>query len=167
MTEKPRLLAQPYRSEIGLLSPAPPREPSKYYRARDLKTRGIQDLTSSVLNSRSPEVWRKVAGENEFLVSPTDCSPEVERESPPLFGFFARLAGPRESWPQRHWRREWDSNPRYGFPHTRFPSVRLKPLGHLSRCPLLKARRRFGKRGRSSRSEKYRSEAMRIFSAAE
>ena len=30
------------------------------------------------------------------------------------------------------WRREWDSNPRYSFPHTRFPSVRLKPLGHLS-----------------------------------
>jgi hypothetical protein len=25
------------------------------------------------------------------------------------------------------WRREWDSNPRYSFPHTRFPSVRLKP----------------------------------------
>ena len=40
-------------------------------------------------------------------------------------------------WPI--WRREWDSNPRYGFPHTRFPSVRLKPLGHLSRGPLLKA----------------------------
>jgi hypothetical protein len=36
------------------------------------------------------------------------------------------------------WRREWDSNPRYGFPHTRFPSVRLKPLGHLSGCPVLK-----------------------------
>src|SRR5271165_3214320 len=31
-----------------------------------------------------------------------------------------------------NWRREWDSNPRYGFPHTRFPSVRLKPLGHPS-----------------------------------
>jgi hypothetical protein len=30
------------------------------------------------------------------------------------------------------WRREWDSNPRYGFPYTRFPSVRLKPLGHPS-----------------------------------
>src|SRR5262249_15849412 len=28
------------------------------------------------------------------------------------------------------WRREWDSNPRYGFPYTRFPSVRLQPLGH-------------------------------------
>jgi hypothetical protein len=36
------------------------------------------------------------------------------------------------------WRREWDSNPRYGFPHTRFPSVRLKPLGHLSGWPVLK-----------------------------
>src|SRR5437588_410838 len=35
------------------------------------------------------------------------------------------------------WRREWDSNPRYGFPHTRFPSVRLKPLGHLSGCSSL------------------------------
>src|ERR1700753_103397 len=35
------------------------------------------------------------------------------------------------------WRREWDSNPRYGFPHTRFPSVRLKPLGHLSVRPSL------------------------------
>ena len=30
------------------------------------------------------------------------------------------------------WRREWDSNPRYGSPYTRFPSVRLKPLGHPS-----------------------------------
>ncbi len=31
------------------------------------------------------------------------------------------------------WRREWDSNPRYSLKYTRFPSVRLKPLGHLSR----------------------------------
>ncbi len=30
------------------------------------------------------------------------------------------------------WRKEWDSNPRYAFTHTRFPSVRLKPLGHPS-----------------------------------
>jgi hypothetical protein len=33
-----------------------------------------------------------------------------------------------------HWRRERDSNPRYAFTHTRFPSVRLKPLGHLSKA---------------------------------
>ena len=32
----------------------------------------------------------------------------------------------------RSWRRERDSNPRYGFPYTRFPSVRLQPLGHPS-----------------------------------
>ena len=30
------------------------------------------------------------------------------------------------------WRRERDSNPWYGFPYTRFPSVLLQPLGHLS-----------------------------------
>ena len=41
-----------------------------------------------------------------------------------------------------YWRREWDSNPRYGFPHTRFPSVRLKPLGHLSEGPSLEGARR-------------------------
>ena len=33
----------------------------------------------------------------------------------------------------KKWRREWDSNPRKSFPLTRFPSVRLKPLGHLSK----------------------------------
>ena len=31
-----------------------------------------------------------------------------------------------------HWRRGRDSNPRYGFPHTHFPGVRLQPLGHPS-----------------------------------
>ena len=30
------------------------------------------------------------------------------------------------------WRRRRDSNPRYGFPYARFPSVCLKPLGHPS-----------------------------------
>ena len=30
------------------------------------------------------------------------------------------------------WRREGDSNPRGSCPPIRFPSVRLKPLGHLS-----------------------------------
>lgn len=29
-------------------------------------------------------------------------------------------------------RRKGDSNPRYSFPYTHFPGVRLKPLGHLS-----------------------------------
>jgi hypothetical protein len=32
-----------------------------------------------------------------------------------------------------NWRRERDSNPRYGFPQTHFPGVRLQPLGHPSR----------------------------------
>ena len=30
------------------------------------------------------------------------------------------------------WRRGRDSNPRDGCPPTRFPGVRLRPLGHLS-----------------------------------
>jgi hypothetical protein len=35
-------------------------------------------------------------------------------------------------WFAAGWRRGWDSNPRLSFPNTRFPSVLLKPLGHLS-----------------------------------
>jgi hypothetical protein len=30
------------------------------------------------------------------------------------------------------WRRERDSNPRYGFPYSSFQDWRLQPLGHLS-----------------------------------
>src|SRR5579884_1710303 len=44
-------------------------------------------------------------------------------------GFQAPIAQP----PKPDKRREWDSNPRWSFPHTRFPSVLLKPLGHLSK----------------------------------
>src|SRR5262249_45063944 len=41
------------------------------------------------------------------------------------------------------WRRERDSNPRYGFPYTHFPGVRLQPLGHPScDCALSTVRRR-------------------------
>src|ERR1051325_10821537 len=43
------------------------------------------------------------------------------------------------------WRRGWDSNPRYAFTYTRFPSVRLKPLGPLSGRRLLEGRGRFFK----------------------
>src|SRR5689334_18702954 len=47
-------------------------------------------------------------------------------------GTPARAAARRAPQARGKWRRERDSNPRYGFPYTRFPSVRLKPLGHLS-----------------------------------
>ena len=55
-----------------------------------------------------------------------------------LLGLICPRVHPENMQPWASWRREWDSNPRYGFPHTRFPSVRLKPLGHLSGWPVLK-----------------------------
>jgi hypothetical protein len=48
-------------------------------------------------------------------------------------GFSTRSKVHGERWTRTDWRREWDSNPRYGFPYTRFPSERLQPLGHLSK----------------------------------
>jgi hypothetical protein len=52
-------------------------------------------------------------------------SDSVRRQRPATF----RPGHPR---PVTFWRRERDSNPRYGFPYTRFPTVLLQPLGHLS-----------------------------------
>src|SRR6267143_2214136 len=55
------------------------------------------------------------------------------------------LAAPQVSHQHRHyefkgrkindlqkWRRGWDSNPRYGFPHARFRGECFQPLSHLS-----------------------------------
>src|SRR5882724_5494826 len=41
-------------------------------------------------------------------------------------------ARPTNAPGRARWRRERGSNPRYALTYTRFPSVRLKPLGHLS-----------------------------------
>jgi hypothetical protein len=44
----------------------------------------------------------------------------------------------QNSWTLMHnsgrelWRRGWDSNPRYGFPHARFRGEYFQPLSHLS-----------------------------------
>src|SRR5215203_1653780 len=51
---------------------------------------------------------------------------------PVVIGLLCALEAGREYWSRKDWRTGWDSNPRYGFPYTRFPSERLQPLGHLS-----------------------------------
>src|SRR5580693_4938223 len=54
---------------------------------------------------------------------------------------------------EKEWRRGWDSNPRLSFPNTRFPSVLLKPLGHLS-VPCVSSRLEDPKR--TSKSDRHR-----------
>src|SRR3982074_3073179 len=81
----------------------------------------------------------------------TRRSPEFEWEIAAAIGLNYPLLRRRICGSGKRWRREWDSNPRYGFPHTRFPSVRLKPLGHLSGCPVLKGQDDFCKRLRRRR----------------
>src|SRR5579862_1795696 len=46
----------------------------------------------------------------------------------------SKIPGPRTSKARESnkWRRGWDSNPRSGFPDTRFRGELLQPLGHLS-----------------------------------
>src|SRR4051812_3781417 len=63
--------------------------------------------------------------------------PEVLAKITPTAGLIGRSRAAENPDVSGQWRREWDSNPRYGFPYTRFPSVRLKPLGHPSDAPPL------------------------------
>src|SRR4030095_433251 len=46
------------------------------------------------------------------------------------------------------WRRGWDSNPRYGFPHARFRGECFQPLSHLSAVGFLRLTDDFKKRQR-------------------
>jgi hypothetical protein len=59
----------------------------------------------------------------------------------PIFTFYRcslpGLAGFERNKSRSNWRRERDSNPRCPLRHTRFPIVRLQPLGHLSTKILL------------------------------
>ena len=57
---------------------------------------------------------------------PLSSSPFFYLFSPPASAFssYSPFTAPL--------RRKGDSNPRYSFPYTHFPGVRLKPLGHLS-----------------------------------
>jgi hypothetical protein len=72
------------------------------------------------------------------LARPIRMIPLEERMIAPL-GVGGQTGSISRSGPK--WRRERDSNPRYGYPHTRFPSVYLKPLGHLSALLLSSGRR--------------------------
>src|SRR6185436_15733087 len=64
------------------------------------------------------------------------------------------------------WRREWDSNPRYGLTYTRFPSVRLKPLGHLSALALAKMRNRASNGGEGGIRTPDTREGITVFETA-
>jgi hypothetical protein len=89
---------------------------------RRAKTARFSRRSAATFQSRLPPK----RGKRSLMGAPPECSTaQMHRVDKRLFlkDFFATVD---------QWRREWDSNPRYGFPHTRFPSVRLKPLGHLS-----------------------------------
>jgi hypothetical protein len=61
------------------------------------------------------------------------CSPSKKQSTETSSFIKIKAAGRGEIT----WRRVRDSNPRYGFPYTRFPGVLLQPLGQLSKVELL------------------------------
>src|SRR5271169_5428500 len=71
---------------------------------------------------------------SDEFVSARKAPLPTERKVPLFTEQFAKVIGLKWEIFQllTSWRREWDSNPRYGFPYTRFPSERLQPLGHPS-----------------------------------
>ena len=115
-----RIGDQPEPSEAMAIQPCPSR--AKRWRERLMPTREGEDASGIRCRRPSPK------GGGLHTGTPARAA---KRRSPPASG---------------DWRRERDSNPRYGFPYTRFPSVRLKPLGHLSVRAGLTVYRRAGTR---------------------
>ena len=81
------------------------------------------------------KTWRRASGGVSTLArARTVRQLSVFRMAGGLAGSFQpRINNPDIScayW--RDWRRERDSNPRYGLPYTHFPGVRHRPLGHPS-----------------------------------
>jgi hypothetical protein len=72
-------------------------------------------------------------------VSPRCTGPNRGPQSRRRCVFFPQASRGERMRCKGRWRRERDSNPRYGFPYTRFPSVRLQPLGHPSNSVLAHA----------------------------
>ncbi len=66
--------------------------------------------------------------------SPAKCGMQVLDYGLQNMLLIARTVNPQSAIrnPQLVWRRGWDSNPRYGSPHTAFPVLPIQPLLHLS-----------------------------------
>jgi hypothetical protein len=85
-----------------------------------------------VLKARSSELWRREGlKERTALISRVRQSTALP-ENRGITGRFSPNDAGGETCVRVRWRRERDSNPRYGCPYTHFPGVRLQPLGHPS-----------------------------------
>ena len=90
-----------------------------------------------VFSTQSSQTSRQGAAREDYCqLGPTrDSGRKADSKMPASWAVTSIFRGkpaPRERKQQTKWRRGWDLNPRLSFPNTRFPSVLLKPLGHLS-----------------------------------
>ena len=80
---------------------------------RALAKQALQSIVAGVDVTDENIVIRGEKQQLQYLVAAQSLETiSVEERTPRVRGYV------------RRWRREWDSNPRYSFPHTRFPSVR-------------------------------------------
>ena len=80
-------------------------------------------------------LWRKGRKECPVVTKQSAFSGPVCRAAIakiPCFSLVSATTQQSFSALQTVWRRERDSNPRYGFPYSSFQDWRLQPLGHLS-----------------------------------
>src|SRR5712671_4184209 len=89
-------------------------------------------LFETILNPHSTKLRRKMPSPRLKCRNSAISSTVAAIEMLQFTGDFRPIHRWRNRGAEYGWRTKWDSNWRYGFPHTRFPSVRLKPLGHLS-----------------------------------
>ena len=108
-------------------------EPTNWLAQGTTQREHLEGVLETVIRHTMYRALEKTApGETIYSVRATIRSSQAQRQTSQIRGPNPSLAPIGERVGGRVWRREWDSNPRYGFPYTRFPSERLQPLGHLS-----------------------------------
>jgi len=98
------------------VAPAPSRQISKVRRLASRKAIRSQQLTSSVLNRRSREVWRQEGRERQFRPSAGFMQCGGSCAKPLVIGLLCALNVSGECWARKDWRRERNWDPTFSTP---------------------------------------------------
>lgn len=105
-----------WRVRLEILSPA-----AMPYKSTDRARKNNEAITvacNSVPNPRSEELWRMSAERERNRRFGQVAQSTALAERPAILRHFGRRNWQRRYWSEQDWRRDWDSNSRYGRPHT-------------------------------------------------
>src|SRR5271166_1421762 len=108
----------------------------------DRELRSTQPARKKIHTIATQTRKRQVQGVNSFIPDARETQEPLSRAQQadrirlrPQRTALVQLI--QASFCRKKWRRGWDSNPRYGFPHARFRGEYFQPLSHLSAAMII------------------------------